>query len=212
MDKEVSFDIREQKNALREKYKQIRKEMPADMKKVRDEKILYKRTSLPVYKNCETVLTYVSTPIEVDTRMLIAKALSDGKKVAVPKCIKGTRDMEFYLINSFDDLEEGSFSVLEPVPEKCVPLKKINKAICIVPALAYDRYGYRLGYGKGYYDRFLSAHKNVFKIGFGYCCCTETKLNHGRYDIPVDFLVTEKYVKNVGERRSSNGAKGIYGR
>ena len=212
MDKEVSFDIREQKNALREKYKQIRKEMPADMKKVRDEKILYKLTSLPVYKNCETVLTYVSTPIEVDTRMLIEKALSDGKKVAVPKCIKGTRDMEFYLINSFDDLEEGSFSVLEPVPEKCVPLKKINKAICIVPALAYDRYGYRLGYGKGYYDRFLSAHKNVFKIGFGYCCCTETKLNHGRYDIPVDFLVTEKYVKNVGERRSSKGPKGIYGR
>lgn len=212
MDKEVRFDIREQKNALREKYKQIRKEMPADMKKVRDEKILYKLTALPVYKNCETVLTYVSTPIEVDTRMLIAKALSEGKKVAVPKCIKGTRDMEFYLINSFDDLEEGSFSVLEPVPEKCVLLKKINKAICIVPALAYDKYGYRLGYGKGYYDRFLSAHKNVFKIGFGYCCCTETKLNHGRYDIPVDFLVTEKYVKNVGERRSVNGAKGIYGR
>ncbi|MDE7289258.1 MAG: 5-formyltetrahydrofolate cyclo-ligase [Oscillospiraceae bacterium] len=212
MDKEVRFDIREQKNALREKYKQIRKEMPADIKKVRDEKILYKLTSLPVYKDCETVLTYVSTPIEVDTRMLITKALSDGKKVAVPKCIKGTRDMEFYLINSFDDLEEGSFSVLEPIPEKCVPLKQINKAICIVPALAYDRYGYRLGYGKGYYDRFLSSYKNIFKIGFGYCCCTETKLNHGRYDIPVDFLVTEKYVKNVGERRSSNGTKGIYGR
>ena len=139
MDKEVRFDIREQKNALREKYKQIRKEMPVDVKQLRDEKILYKLTSLPVYKNCETVLTYVSTSIEVDTRMLIAKAISDGKKVAVPRCIKGTRDMEFYFINSFNDLDEGSFSVLEPIPEKCVPLKKIYKAICIVPALAYDR-------------------------------------------------------------------------
>ena len=57
MVKEVRFDIREQNNALREKYKQIRKEMPADMKKVRDEKILYKLTSLPVYKDCETVRT-----------------------------------------------------------------------------------------------------------------------------------------------------------
>lgn len=212
MDKEVSFDIREQKNALREKYKQVRKEMPADMKKLRDGKILYKLTALPVYQNCETVLTYVSTPIEVDTRELIANALAEGKRVAVPKCVKGTRDMEFYEIRSFDDLEEGSFSVLEPVPEKCVPLKKFSKAVCIVPALAYDRYGYRLGYGKGYYDRFLSAHRDVFKIGLGYCCCMETKLNHGRYDIPVDFLITEKYVKNAGERRSGYGSKAVYGR
>lgn len=212
MDKEISFDIREQKNALREKYKRVRKEMSADMKKMRDDKILYKLTSLPVYKNSSTVLTYVSTPIEVDTRMLIERAISDGKKVAVPMCIKGTRNMEFYLIKSLNDLEEGSFSVLEPVPEKCTLLRNFHGAICIVPALAYDRYGYRLGYGKGYYDRFLSAHKSVFKIGLGYCCCTETKLSHGRYDIPVDFLVTEKYVKNVGERRSSYGTKGIYGR
>lgn len=212
MDSEVRFDIREQKNNLRQKYKQIRKEMPEDMKKMRDEKILHKLTSLPVYKSSETVLTYVSTLIEVDTRNLISKALAEGKKVAVPMCIKGTRDMEFYMITSFDDLEEGSFSVLEPVPERCELLRNFRRAICIVPALAYDRYGYRLGYGKGYYDRFLSSHRDVFKIGLGYCCCTETKLNHGRYDIPVDFLITEKYVKNVGERRGGNGAKGICGR
>lgn len=212
MDKEIRFDIRVQKNALREKYKQVRKEMPADMKKLRDGKILHKLTSLPIYNNSQTVLTYVSTPIEVDTRQLIEKALADGKNVAVPLCVKGTRHMKFYLINSFDDLEEGSFSVLEPIPKRCSLLRNFHRAICIVPALAYDRYGYRLGYGKGYYDRFLSAHRDVFKIGLGYCCCTETRLDHGRYDIPVDFLITEKYVKNVVERRGGNGAKGIYGR
>ncbi|MCM1329265.1 MAG: 5-formyltetrahydrofolate cyclo-ligase [Ruminococcus sp.] len=212
MDKEVRYDIREEKNALREKYKQIRREMPEDLKKTRDERILRKLVALPVYKNCQTVLTYVSTPIEADTRGLIERAFADGKNVAVPLCVKGTRDMDFYLINSLEDLEEGSFSVLEPIPEKCELLRNFHRALCIVPALAYDRYGYRLGYGKGYYDRFLSAHENVFKIGLGYCCCTEMKLSHGRHDIPVDFLVTEKYVKNVGERRNSNGAKGIYGR
>lgn len=210
MEENIKFDIREHKNALREKYKQIRREMPPELKSQRDEKILHKLTALPVYKSCDTVLTYVSTDIEADTHGLIQRAFDDGKHVAVPRCVTGTRDMVFYEIHSFDDLEAGSFSVYEPVPERCEPVRNLRRAICIVPALAYDRYGYRLGYGKGYYDRFLSAHSDIFKIGIGYCCCTETKFSHGRYDIPVDFLITEKYVKNVGERRDGYGSKTNY--
>lgn len=211
MEKDVNFDIREHKNALREKYKQIRREMPTELKRQRDEKIMHKLTALPVYKSCDTVLTYVSTEIEVGTQGIIERAFADGKRVAAPRCVKGTRDMVFYEIRSFADLEAGSFSVYEPVPERCRPVRSLRRAICIVPALAYDRYGYRLGYGKGYYDRFLSAHRDVFKIGIGYCCCTETRLEHGKYDIPVDFLITEKYVKNACERRSGYGTKANYG-
>ena len=117
--------------------------------------------------------------------------------------------MVFYIINSLRDLERGSFSVLEPVPKKCRKLTDFKGAFCIVPALVYDRYGYRLGYGKGYYDRFLSAHPNMFLVGIGYCCCTVTELVHGRFDVAVDTLVTEKYVKKCGKENSADGTERI---
>lgn len=198
MDEKVKhFDIRAHKKEMRDKYKQIRRDMPADIKKERDNQIFSRLVDMDVYKNSTLILAYVSTGIEVDTIKFIEHALKDNKTVAVPRCIYGTRNMDFYIIKSVDDLEEGSFSVLEPVPEKCEKLKAFDNAFCIVPALVYDSYGYRLGYGKGYYDRFLSAHKknNMYLVGIGYCCCMVTKLIHGYYDVAVNTVVTEKYVK-----------------
>lgn len=205
----IGFDIREHKTELRNKYKQIRREMPANVKMQRDEKIFSRLIELDAYKSSQTVLTYVSTEIEVDTIKFIKHALNDGKNVAVPRCVPNTRDMVFYIIKSLRDLESGSFSVLEPIPKQCKKLTGFDEAFCIVPALVYDRYGYRLGYGKGYYDRFLSAHKNMFCVGIGYCCCTVTELVHGRFDVAVDTLITEKYVKNCGKENGDNGTERI---
>ena len=148
-------DIREYKNQLRTQYKAIRKNMTSDEKCNADTEIL--QSILKQYKfiNCETVITYVSTPIEVDTRSLITYSIKLGKKVAVPRCVPNTREMEFYYINSLDELSPGSFGVDEPCPERSEFVIDFSKSICIVPALSYDRYGYRLGYGGGYYDRFL---------------------------------------------------------
>ncbi len=200
MDQRVGvFDIREHKRALREKYKQLRRDMPADVKKFCDDKIFSKLSGLDAYKNSDLVLTYVSTEIEVDTKKFINRALEDRKIVAVPRCVAGTRNMNFFIIRSLDDLERGTFSVLEPVPQKCKKLTRFDGAFCVVPALAYDRDGFRLGYGKGYYDRFLSAHNNMYRVGICYCGCMTTKLIHGRFDIPVNMIVTEKYVKNCGK-------------
>lgn len=197
-----TFDIREYKKGFRNKYKLIRREMSAEIKASRDKAIFLKLVELDSYKNADVVLSYVSTDIEVDTIEFIKYALNDNKIVAVPRCVEGTRDMIFYVIKSLDDLESGSFSVLEPVPERCEELSEFDDAFCIVPALVYDRYGFRLGYGKGYYDRFLSAHKNMHRVGICYCCCTVTKLVHGRFDVSVNTLVTEKYVKNCGKEES----------
>lgn len=196
MDEKVKhFDIRIHKKELRDKYKQIRRNMPADLKLNHDNQIFSRLIDMEAYKKSKLVLAYVSTEIEVDTIKFIEYALNDNKTVAVPRCVEGTRDMEFYVIKSIEDLESGSFSVLEPVLEKCRKLDIFENAFCIVPALVYDSYGYRLGYGKGYYDRFLSAHKNMFLVGIGYCCCMVTKLIHGHFDVAVNMIVTEKYVK-----------------
>ena len=192
-----NFDIREYKKTLRAKFKQIRKNMTAQNKSELDGKICKKLVSTDAYKRCKRVLTYVSTEIEVDTMQLIHTALADGKIVAVPRCIDGTRDMDFYIITSDKQLESGAFGVLEPDPKKCELLTCFDDAVCIVPALAYDMDGYRLGYGKGYYDRFLSAHSGLYNIGIEYCSCTVSNLVRGKYDVAADMLVTEKYIKKI---------------
>ncbi len=191
------FDIREYKKELRAKFKQLRRDMTQEHKEKLDDMIISKLTSTEAYKKCKCLLTYVSTEIEVDTMKLIHTAMDDGKIVAVPRCIDGTRNMDFYIITSNKQLEAGSFGVLEPVPERCELLTDFSDAICIVPALAYDMEGYRLGYGKGYYDRFLSSHRGLYNIGIEYCCCTVTTLVRGKFDVAADMLVTEKYVKKL---------------
>lgn len=192
------FDIREYKSQLRSKYKKLRTDMSAEEKAALDSRIAARFLGTKLYKDCQVLLTYVSTPIEVDTINIIQTAIRDGKTVAVPRCVDGTRDMIFYIISSLDDLESGAFSVLEPVPQKCKALTEFDGAVCIVPALAYDMEGYRLGYGKGYYDRFLSAHRGMTNVGIEYCSCTVQKLYRGKFDVAAEYLVTEKYVKKIG--------------
>lgn len=188
-------DIREYKKNLRTLCKQKRKNMSPEEKAKRDNGIFERIISSGAYKNAEIILTYVSTAIEVDTVRLINTALSDNKRVAVPRCVDGTREMDFYFISSLDDLEKHTFGVLEPIPEKCEKAYGFENALCIIPGLAFDMAGYRLGYGGGYYDRFLSAHPRLVKMGICYCSCTVNSLVHGRFDICSDMLVTDKYVK-----------------
>lgn len=199
MQKEMKQDLREYKMTLRKKYKEIRISMPSEKKRERDTRIFEKLISSKAYRECSLLLTYVSTDIEVDTHRLIRYSLEQGKRVAVPKCIAGTREMKFYLITSMDDLEVATFSVLEPKVHFCQELKEYedSHAVCIVPGLAFDMDGFRLGYGKGYYDRFLFKAKPLVKIGLCYCSCTAVHLLRGKYDIPVDILTTEKYLKNI---------------
>lgn len=193
-------DIREYKNELRSKCKQLRTGMSAEVKADKDRKIFERVVSSGAYRDTDIVLTYVSTAIEVDTMAIIEQAFADKKRVAVPRCIDGTRDMEFYFIKSMDDLEKGTFGVLEPAPEKCVKAYAFEKALCIVPGLSFDMKGYRLGYGKGYYDRFLSAHPRLVKMGLCYCSCTCNELIHGRFDVCADMLATEKYLRKCSDQ------------
>jgi 5-formyltetrahydrofolate cyclo-ligase len=148
------------------------------------------------YKQCEILVCFVSTAIEVDTHKLIRHALDNGKAVAVPRCIDGTSLMQFYLINSLDDLEPGSFSVLEPIVDRCKKIDEFVHSVCIVPGLGFDMKGYRLGYGKGYYDRFLEGYKDK-TIGICYNSCLKNLLPHGKYDKPVDILISEKFMKRI---------------
>ena len=189
-------DIRPVKAALREKYRGIRTAMTEEEKNNCDTAIAQQVRRLWQYEKNDTILVYVSTPIEVDTRTIITQALADGKKVAVPRCVEGTRNMEFYYIRSLDGLEPGTFGVLEPNPTKTELMTDFSRGLCIVPAFSYDWSGFRLGYGKGYYDRFLSRFEGNI-IGICYSSCVQRSLPHGRFDRPVELLVTENYLRRT---------------
>ncbi len=193
-------DIRPIKTALREKYRSIRLSMTTDEKKTRDKAIAAQVRRLWQYENNQTLLIYVSTPIEVDTHTIIFNALRDGKRVAVPRCVEGTRNMEFYYIQSLDELEPGAFGVLEPIPNEEYLVTDFSAGLCVVPAFSYDWNGFRLGYGKGYYDRFLSRFEGDI-IGVCYADCVQRSLPHGRFDRPVDLLVTETYLRRTANRQ-----------
>ncbi len=187
-------DIRPVKDKLRLLSRQYRLSLSKEEKARIDRKIANKFLNMWQYRESELILTYVSTEIEVDTRYIIETALKDGKRVAVPKCIEGTRNMDFYLIDGFSCLEKGMFSVLEPL-ESCRRLHDFTdkQAVCIVPALMFDLAGYRLGYGKGYYDRFLAKFSGK-TLGLCYNECVKEGLPHGKYDRRVEKIVTQSRV------------------
>ena len=189
-------DIRPIKTELRQKYRSLRQAMTQEIKNQRDEAIAAQVSRLWQYQRNKVLLIYVSTAIEVDTQRIIRQALADGKRVAVPRCVPDTRNMEFYYIRSLDELEPGAFGVLEPRPDPERLYREAEGGLCIVPAFSYDWQGFRLGYGKGYYDRFLSRFEGNM-VGICYSDCVQRSLPHGRYDRPVELLVTEKYLRRT---------------
>ena len=187
------IDIRNYKQELRLKCRKKRTEMDAALKLELDKCIAENVRRLKEYKPANTLLIYMSTSIEVNTVEIIKNAWADGKKVAVPRCIEGSRDMEFHYITNLDCLTPGTFSVLEPSPE--LPMvTDFSGCLMIVPGMQFDMRGYRIGYGKGYYDRYMVRFGG---ISAGICYADELKpfMYHGRYDRQVDIVVTDKRIK-----------------
>ena len=190
------MDIRPIKTELRQKYRSLRQSMPQEIKEQKDAAIATQVRRLWQYQRNNILLIYVSTSIEVDTFRIIRQALEDGKRVAVPRCVPDTRNMEFYYIDSIDELDPGMFGVLEPAANPERLYKESDGGLCIVPAFSYDWRGFRLGYGKGYYDRFLSKFEGNI-VGICYSECVQRSLPHGRFDRPVELLVTESYLRRT---------------
>lgn len=187
------IDLREYKRNLREKRKKSRAAIPPEQKKDMDSRIARRVTSLHQYKSAKTLMIYASTPIEVDTFQIIEQAFSDGKRVALPRCIKGTKNMEFHYIRNLGELERGTFNVLEPRAE-LETVSDFSDTLMIVPALALDSFGYRLGYGGGYYDRYL-AGDGFTTVGICYADDYMYRMFHGRYDCPLGLIVTDRFIR-----------------
>ncbi len=184
-------DINRLKRELRRHYRQIRDSLSVEERQIGDETVLNNLLELEQYKNASVVLTYVSTGSETGTDKLIAQAIMDGKKVACPLCDKESKTMVFRCIGSLDELVAGAYGISEPQPDApAISAKDMADSVCIVPGLAFDASGGRLGYGGGYYDRFLSGYSGV---SIGLCragCLSKQTLPRDRYDICVDLVIS----------------------
>ena len=158
------------KQILRNKYKEIRKNIKN--KEELDKIIFNKVINLEEYKQSDLILA------------LIKYSLKNSKKVAVPKC-EGN-DIIFYYINSLEDLEEGKFRILEPKTNQKVT--NLTNSICIVPGVAFDKQNNRIGYGRGFYDRFLENFSGI-RIGLTYKECICEKIYVDENDIKMDKVI-----------------------
>ena len=188
-------DSKKTKAEIRELMKKKRSAMTFERILVYSEQILRKLVNLPEYIEADALLCYVSFSSEVDTHFLINKAVSDGKKVYVPK-VFGKESMEFYRINDINELSAGNYGILEPDETKSEELSMVHgkKYLLILPGVAFDKNFTRLGYGGGYYDRFLAKYVdfNINKVMLAYESeKTEYDLPREEYDIPADVILTE---------------------
>ncbi len=172
------------KRILRGRYLKTREIICYGNKEKYDKEIFKQIIDLPEYKESDLVLTYIPIRDEVDTLKLIEQSFKDGKKVAAPKCEGDI--INFYYINSLDELKKGYYGLMEPANNNIV--SDFKNSICIVPGVAFDKENYRIGYGKGYYDRFLSTY-NGPSIGLTYKECICDKIDIEEHDMKVDKVI-----------------------
>lgn len=138
------------------------------------------------FKEAETVFLYMDCRAEVRTSLLLKQCFLEGKQVGIPKILG--EDMHFYKMRHPEDVEAGYFNILEPVSGEILEPKN---ALVVVPGVAFDEKRMRMGYGKGFYDRYLKAHPRYRTVAIAYDCQLVQSLPSEDHDIIPDILLTE---------------------
>ncbi len=191
--------MQDQKRRLRAEMLS-RRDAQADKDAV-SRRILERVFSLPAYQAARTVLFYVDVRSEVRTRSGLSEALEAGKRLAVPFC--AGRELELFWLRDLNELGCGRFGIQEPAPDlRNLPDRRILPAeldLLIVPGVAFDRCGGRMGHGFGFYDRLLcQIRPEIAKIGLGFECQIVPRVPTEPHDVPLDTVVTETAVYSNG--------------
>jgi 5-formyltetrahydrofolate cyclo-ligase len=197
--------IRERKDALRKQAHANRNAQ--ENKDELSRRIVGAFMSLPEYATAETVMFYIDVRSEVRTRHDLQLALESGKRVIVPWC-NAAGELELFRLTSMDELELGMYRILEPkqdlrgLPEKQVDVSELD--LIMVPGVAFDRRGGRMGHGKGYYDKLLQhARLDTPLVALAFECQLFEEIPVAEHDIFMDRVITEDRVyEGRGRRRS----------
>lgn len=156
-------------------------------------KIAQRLFSLPHFQNASAVFIYLAFKNEVRTDNIIEKAWQQKKKVLVPVCRKKDKNLLLSELHSFSELGPGTWNIPEPRLEYLRPVSPFIADLAVIPGLAFDSRGYRLGYGAGYYDRFLpQLSPECPVIALAYDFQVLESVPSEPHDMPVDMIITEK--------------------
>ena len=177
------------KKDLRKKYLALRKSKDEKELLESSKKIIDNLYSSENFLKAQTIMVYVSFRAEVETHNLIKNLLKKKKRVCTPLCNSEDCTMTAREITDFSDLKSGAYGILEP-DETMTIIEKNEIDFIIVPGCAFSRDGHRIGYGKGYYDRFLNGI-SAKTCGLSYNFCLLDEIPHEETDIPLDIIITE---------------------
>lgn len=187
----MSLSESEIKSKLRIKYKCIRSNFIGNIdKKSTDEGICRHIINSSFFSDCDTIFLYSAIGSEIDLASLHTAAIKHGKKVAYPR-VESKGEIKFYYVDEYKSMVAGAYGIREPSSDsECVCLSPSATRLVIVPALCYSFDGGRLGYGGGYYDRFLACFNGV-SLGVCYSDCVASELITERHDVYVNHIVTQ---------------------
>ncbi|HLR08025.1 MAG TPA: 5-formyltetrahydrofolate cyclo-ligase [Bacillota bacterium] len=178
------------KNELRQFALSMLKKMPSTKKKHIETKQQSHLFHTRIWERAKTIGITIAKEIEWDTAPIIEKGWQDRKTIAVPKCVPEKRRLDFYRLRTYDQLEISYYNLLEPKPDRSKYIEKDSIDLLIVPGVLFDKRGYRIGFGGGYYDRFLIDFPNQTVSLTSSKLLVDT-LPAESFDIPVDHIITE---------------------
>lgn len=195
MTPEQVVDFQQRKQEIREQAHANRKAQ--ENKEELSRAICERFVALPEYAAAQTVMFYVDVRTEVRTREYLPQVLGRGKRIVVPYCVGG--ELELFLLESMDELAVGMYKILEPkaelrsLPEKRVGVEELD--LIMVPGVAFDRTGARMGHGFGYYDKLLEhARPDAPLVALGFECQLFPEISTAPHDIFMDKLITERAI------------------
>ncbi len=185
-----------EKEQLRNYILRLRERLSALEVEEKSKEILDQILGVREFLQAKMVASYVSKDNEVDTRILIRRALDQRKRVLVPLVKKDTPELVFSEIKNLGaELAPGNFGILEPKPEFFRQQDITSANLLFVPGIAWDKEGHRLGWGQGYFDRTLKMlPRNVCSIGLGFDLQFVKRVPRDQFDLPVKMIVTESRI------------------
>jgi 5-formyltetrahydrofolate cyclo-ligase len=181
--------MREQKESVRKILRQKKEAMLPEERLSKSQRIC--RHLMNVISDGETVMVFTSKEKEVNTRPLIMALFGQGNPVVVPIIVKEDYSLRLSYLRDFSALVPSTFGVPEPIGSE-IPAAADDIDTIILPMLGFDRKGGRIGYGAGYYDRFLSKNPGLRKIGIAFACQEVDSLPVDENDIRMDYIITEE--------------------
>ena len=191
-------DLRSAKHSMRDTARYKRAALSPDEISANSSRICEQMPG--ILNGIDPLMIYVSKPLEVDTHPLIEQLLSGKRKIVVPIIEKETKTLRLTYLSQTSDLIESTFGVPEPIGRERPVDPRAVKAV-IVPMLGFDQRGHRLGYGAGYYDRFLSANPHLLKIGLAFSCLEAAEIPVDENDVSMDLIITEQGIIRCGSCR-----------